>query len=379
MALSFPASPTNGQLFIPTHALGSGPIYTYNSSLAAWTRKAGTALQKNFLVNPAMQVSQQWGDTVLTGNGSANEPLADQWEYLQNPGGAINARRIAITTPRGSKYRLRMTTITTATSWSLTFWQKIEGTRIPDLAYGTANAKCSILRFGIRAPAGTYTATLRGYSNSAAYAIPFTVPDMVDTEFSFAIPPCTTFNPWHAGNDIGARLMIPTGRGTGTVVPTPLVWTGTNFYSLAGQTEFIACPTGSTFDLFDVGWHPDPNATGVAPEFIAPHYEDDLQDAQRYWYRMYGARGSIASNTVAYATGIHPVPMRAAPAATVIGTIRMHDISYANNVTSMSHFWSDPTVYYLGTNDAGPHIGGRTAQLLVDGRTTGYVAMSARM
>lgn len=56
MALTFPESPTEGQIFRPG---GGVPNYFYRGG--AWIKKTGTALPFNLVINPSMAVSQQNG------------------------------------------------------------------------------------------------------------------------------------------------------------------------------------------------------------------------------------------------------------------------------------------------------------------------------
>jgi hypothetical protein len=66
---------------------------------------------RNRLVNPAMQISQQNGTTAGTISGWY---MADQWATVVSaPGAAFSAARVASVTPKGSEYRLRFT-VTTA-------------------------------------------------------------------------------------------------------------------------------------------------------------------------------------------------------------------------------------------------------------------------
>jgi hypothetical protein len=84
MAIDFPASPTEGQVFIPTTATSSGPIFIYKSG--KWTRNSGTANRFNKIVNPTMQISQQNGNT--SGAVTGYYPV-DQW-FLSFVGAYVN-------------------------------------------------------------------------------------------------------------------------------------------------------------------------------------------------------------------------------------------------------------------------------------------------
>jgi hypothetical protein len=79
MALNFPSSPTEGQVF---HNNFRGPIFIYKSGV--WTRNYGTASRVNILVNPTLQVSQQNGSNPAMN--THNYFFADQWaQFVVSP------------------------------------------------------------------------------------------------------------------------------------------------------------------------------------------------------------------------------------------------------------------------------------------------------
>ena len=100
MGVSFPSSPANGQVFVP---VSSGPIFVFSNG--AWQRNAGTALPTNKIVNGAMQISQQNGNTEILGIGVYP---ADQF-FNAGTVGSPGVQRIG-TSPSGSlSIRLRNT------------------------------------------------------------------------------------------------------------------------------------------------------------------------------------------------------------------------------------------------------------------------------
>ena len=75
MSFDFPNSPTNGQVFAPT----GGPVYVYTGGV--WKMQGSgqvvTAEARNRIVNPAMQITQEFArGTNLSASGAY---LADQW------------------------------------------------------------------------------------------------------------------------------------------------------------------------------------------------------------------------------------------------------------------------------------------------------------
>ena len=97
MAINFPSSPIEGQV----HNVSPGKSFVYRSG--AWAQAPmKTALPKNYVVNPAMTVSQQNGDVASTGATFNGYFPADQFGvYTTWPAGAgMITRRNAGVTPQ---------------------------------------------------------------------------------------------------------------------------------------------------------------------------------------------------------------------------------------------------------------------------------------
>ena len=94
------------------------------------------------IVNPAMQISQENGNTVGTTNGFYP---ADQWTVVFGTTGVINIQRVQVMTLNGSTNRLRVAVPTADASLAagevLLIQQNIEGVRIVDFKYGSASAR----------------------------------------------------------------------------------------------------------------------------------------------------------------------------------------------------------------------------------------------
>src|SRR6187455_246074 len=139
--IDFPASPTENQMF---QAPG-GPRYVYSNG--GWRMSdpgpPGTAQTRNRIVNGAMQITQEYArGTNLTATGGY---FADQWQssflgdgtvaYANVPNSYIGAdagpycATLAVSTVDAS--------LTTSQNW--TTFQNIEGVRISDFNWGTAN------------------------------------------------------------------------------------------------------------------------------------------------------------------------------------------------------------------------------------------------
>lgn len=381
MALDFPSSPTEGQVF----NVEGLPNYIYRSGV--WSRNYGTASPYNRIINPSFLISQQNGNTAVTTNGAFP---TDMWLVSRSAGltATFSTQRVQVLTPQRSANRLR-TTITAiqdplaAGDW-LGVLHRVEGNRLIDLQWATANAVPVVLRFGMKAPTGTYGVTIRSNSSPAyySYGIPVTVPagsNNIDVEYEFSIPGSTNAAGWNTDNTSGMEIWFTLATGT-SQQGTPLTWRASSAINVTGASNGAAAL--NTFEIFDVGLYADPNNTGVAPQFQQPDLEDDLLDCQRYWYPAFAMRGIVSAATVCNrATATHPVPMRATPSLSLVGAaFRIYDGNNAPNVTSIANVATDAQHLEMSlTASAGAMTVGRGCGGLADAQEAQYIACSARL
>lgn len=378
MALNFPDSPVDGQIF-------QAPAFTYqyNAAKTVWQKPSGTpertALRMNKIINPGMQISQENGST----SGSTNAYYAaDQWR-LSHVNMATNVQQIAapMTEPLWYPYYLTLSptaVFTPATLDYLTLRQSIDGTRISNMQFGYATAKSLVIRFvaSTNTP-GTYAVSLRNNSTNRSYIIPITV-DTTIKLFTFSVPPCTTgiwdiFSP-------GLIVDFCLGAGTSFKTATTRAWVTGNYYGFNTMNN-LAATASSTFSVSAVGVYVDPYNTGIAPEYELPLYEDDLMECQRFWYPGYGHRGVITGTAVGARMGTnHPTHMRTTPTIALVGAaLRLYDGTATPNVTSIAtstHLSAE--ISQVQATTAGTVTAGRPGLLLVDGFNTSYIAHSAR-
>ena len=242
-----------------------------------------TAETRSRIVNGAFQHSQENGSTAGTTTGYY---VADEWMVIWNSTGTFTCQRVQSVTPNGSKNRIR-TTVTVADAALaatdvLRFQTRIEGIRMVDFCYGSASARQSILRFGFKAPAGTYSISLYNSSASRSYLANFTISVEqadTDTEQVFVIPGDTT-GTWLTDTGVGVNLNIV--LATGTTYQGVAGWQATGLFGTAFNTNGMAT-VNNTFELFDVGLYLDPLATGIAPPWVMPDEAEELAACQRYW------------------------------------------------------------------------------------------------
>jgi hypothetical protein len=379
MAINFPSSSlTIGQIFTAV----TGLRYQWDGICWNQLPYLGTALPFNYFVNPTMSVSQENGNTA---SASALYYMADQWFSLLTQSTAITWSRVASNTPNGSANRLRAVSAFSLGGVGLTDYytlaQRIEGSRLGSLLWGTANARPVVVRFGWKSPAGTYSMQLANGNAGLAYIANFTITGgqaNTDTEQVFAIPGPTT-GTWATDNTVGISFRVVFAVGT-MYQGTANAWTVSSNYGTSSNTNGLAT-AGNTFELFDVGLYLDPDATGLAPKWRGPTEPENMMACLRYWYPARSAIGTVAAATACGRLGrIHPVSMRVSPSVNV-GTVGGNvcyswTLTTASPITSIANY-SNTTNLEFDTGNSSGGLSGNACSLLPE--YPGYLAVSARM
>jgi hypothetical protein len=240
------------------------------------------------MVNPAMQISQENGTASGTANGYY--PV-DQWAmYWDTSTGVFTVQQVASVTPLGSPNRIRCTITTADSSVAagefLTLTQNIEGNRVANFRYGSASAIQSILRFGTKFAAGTYSFALHNAAANRSYVDTFTITSADTDEYFYKVVPGDTTGTWQTGNGIGITFEVCLMAGSTYQGTTG--WQSGLILNTSGTTNG-AGTSGDVFELFDVDLYPDPSSTGVAPAWELPDYADTLWQCQRYYERISNA------------------------------------------------------------------------------------------
>jgi hypothetical protein len=317
-----PSSPANGQLWWESDT-GNMYIWYNDGSSQQWVQvnaavpPGATAETRNRVVNGAMQISQENGNTA--GTVVAYYP-ADQWQHtgIMPAGYTYSNQRVQVYTSNGSLYRIRSTVTVgaaMAAGNAVSLQQAIEGIRITDFLWGAGSARQAILRFGFKGPAGTYSISLRNGATNRAYVAPFTITAgqaNTDTVQTLIIPGDTT-GVWSGDTNPGIYLCICIA--VGTTLAGAAGWQAGNIIGLTGQTNGVAT-NGNVFELFDVGLYLDPRNTGIAPPWAMPDEAQELLACQRYFQNnIVSVWCGNTTNAVAYLSfaKLAPSPMRVAP------------------------------------------------------------------
>ena len=345
MGFNFPSPATEGQVV----TFVEGPSYVYQGG--AWNRynigSTATALARNRIVNGAMQISQENGNT--TGTTNAYYPADQFLVSFVTSSAIINITRVnpiaggGAVTPNGSYYRLRAGIPTADTSLTtnerLQFRTVIEGGKIADCGWGTAAARKFVLRFGWKSPAGTFSVSLHNSDTTRSYIAQFTVSAgqaNVDTEQVIVIPGDTA-GTWLS--DTGIGIQINWNAAVGPSLVGVAGWQSSaapGLFGMAGNSNGLA-GANDRFELFDVGLYLDPDNTGLAPKWEMPDEAEELRACQRYWEKNAGSgnttrfNANVTSGTAYSVNQLFSTVKRAAPA---VALTNIYNLSFPVTVGS---------------------------------------------
>jgi len=334
MAFNFPDAPTEGQLFTDT---SSGAQYVYKSGV--WMQSSAAqiklgALEANILVNPRMQISQQWSaGTVLST--SAQYP-ADQWAmaFGVNAGNPVSVLNTLTTDdwtlPEAVPlYYVRLShngtpTPAPAAANSHGLYQFIERSRIRLLGWfqpTAGNRKPAVLRFAAKlnnvTVATTFSVSIRDGSVSASWVKQFTVqPADTGKWIKYETPvPAPSIGSW-GGVDADLGMYLSFIAMAGSTYVGVEGWQAGDKRAGPGQSNLIGATTANQLDIANVGLYVDPQASGVAPPFQANPPSYDLDECLRYFWKALGSYTMYVYNNnaaVRYHVVKFPVPMVANP------------------------------------------------------------------
>jgi hypothetical protein len=312
----FPNSPSEGTTFAPS----GGPVYVYTGGV--WrmqgTSQVVTAEARNRIVNPAMQISQE---NARTASNAINYYPADQWRTAGS-GPVLSSASVASPTPGIDPYHSYLNCTTAKPSLAAGDYyiatQTIEGIRLADFGWGTANAKPIVVRLVLMTNfTGTYCLSIRTASSDRSYVVPFTV-DSTYSEKVVAIPG-DTGGTWPTDTSAGLLFSICACAGTTYQTATPNVWQSGNFLATTTQTN-LAAATSQLIRYSHVGLYLDPNNTGVPPPWQMPDEAQELAACMRYYQAITGILMSgYGTAGAAYYSSYIVYPLRVAPTGAFSG------------------------------------------------------------
>jgi hypothetical protein len=238
-----------------------------------------------------MSIDQRNAGAAVTANGAF--PV-DRFNVGNSTDGAYSAQQDS-SVPAGFTTSVKITTTTADATLTTTqtcfFTQRIEGTNVADLGFGTANAKTVTLLFWVRSSlTGTFGGALRNSANDRSYPFTYTI-SVADTweQKSITIVGDTS-GTWLKDTGIGLRVVFGLGAGP-DASGTAGAWAGANYQSATGAVSVIGTLNATWYITgvqLEVG--------SVATPFERRPYGTELALCQRYYFKTFGGNTAPAQN-----------------------------------------------------------------------------------
>ena len=275
---------------------------------------------RNRLINGNMVIDQRNNGASVTPAFDVSTFSVDRFFAYQTTDGAMTVQQVA-EAPSGFVNSVRITTTTADTSLGATqraiFSQRIEGTNLSDLGFGTANAQPVTLSFWVRSSlTGTFGGALQNGAANRSYPFSYTINAANTWQLISVVVLGDTTGTWLTTTGIGLRVVWSLGCGS-DFNGTAGAWTAAGFNSTTGAVSVIGT-LNATWQITGVQLE----AGSVATPFERRPYGTELSLCQRYAVQLAdGTNQVIATGQCVNTSGgggvvRFPVEMRAAPTIT---------------------------------------------------------------
>jgi hypothetical protein len=330
---------------------------------------------KNRILNGSMMIDQRNAGASVALSGSSKYAVDRFVAFYTNTGGSATLQQSSVA-PAGFTNSLLYSVTTGAAINNGDYsciQQPIEGYNVADLGFGTADAKTVTLSFWVRSSlTGTFSGSLQNAGASRSYVYTYTISSANTWEYKTITITGDTSGTWLKTNGAGIQVYWNMGFEAPSTTSTINTWLAGSFNGAVGGVT-PSTTSGATFYITGVQLEKGSTATS----FDYRPYGTELNLCQRYAYQYVSpaAKGVGDGTNMTRAGFNHPVQMRAAPTATLIGTIQTWDGSTARNISSISNSYMTPTVFEVDFATGGSTIG--RAMTIFQG--TGSILVSAEL
>jgi hypothetical protein len=341
---------------------------------------------RNRIINGDMRIDQRNAGAAVTTNLAF--PV-DRFIVTNNTDGAFSAQQDAsVPTGGGFVNSVKLTVTTADTSLASTqsygFLQRIEGTNVADLMWGSASARTVTLSFWARSSlTGTFGGSIRNADVNRSYPFSYSI-SVADTwEYKTVTIPGDTTGTWLSTNGTAFQVFFALGAGTDRS-GTAGAWNSNNNVSTTGAVSVIGT-LNATFYITGVQLE----SGSVATPFERRPFGTELMLCQRYCYSAKDdgggdnifAVGQCFSATSAVANVTFPVTMRATPSTlTTTSSFNLWNASGSQVVVSTLSLgaFSSQNIGVISCTTAGSLVAGNVATLYSNS-TTSQLTFSAEL
>jgi hypothetical protein len=253
-----------------------------------------SALFRNRIINGDMRIDQRNAGASVTLNDSGIYTV-DRWQGYEDSDGVMTAQQDS-SAPTGFVNSLKLTTTTADASLSagqiVQLTQRIEGTNVADLGFGTASAKTITLSFWVRSSlTGTFGGAIQNSANNRSYPFNYSI-SVADTwEYKTITIAGDTSGTWLTTTGTGLQIRFGMGMGT-DFQGTAGAWVGSDKRTATGATSVIGTLNATWYITgvqLEVG--------SVATPFERRPFGTELALCQRYFETSYLPGNAVGSTT----------------------------------------------------------------------------------
>jgi hypothetical protein len=278
---------------------------------------------RNRIINGDMRIDQRNSGVVT----QVATYTLDRFRLFASQADKISVQQVA-DAPSGFSHSVKLTVLS---SYNLSgteqffFGTSFEGNNLVDFAFGTSDAKATVLSFWVKSSiTGKYSISWVNSANNYSFIGTYLINTADTWEYKTINIPAATGGVWGTDNNRHSFIQFMLGN-SGTFDGTAGTWQSANIRGTSDSVDFVSQSNGATLQITGVQLEEGNAATA----FERRPYGTELALCQRYAWK-YGGLGSdiFGAGTGLYADGneiifgpvMCPVLMRAAPSMTVFGT-----------------------------------------------------------
>ena len=294
---------------------------------------------RNRIINGDMRIDQRNAGASVT-PAAPNQYTVDRWKADISVSSKYSAQQSS-TAPTSFVNSLLITSLSAYTVGSaerFCMTQNIEGLNVPDLAWGTANAKTITLSFWVRSSlTGTFGGAISNSAQNRSYPFTYTISSANTFEQKTITITGDTSGTWLTTSGIGLRVIWGLGVGS-TLSTTAGAWAAGEYYSATGATSVVGT-NGATWYITGVQLE----VGSVATPFERRPYGTELALCQRY-FQIFKGDGDFMSRVS-------------------VGQAWSTTNTANHNVSFIVTMRGAPTLTQSGLGLYSPSLGGKTATI----------------
>jgi len=337
---------------------------------------------KNRIINGAMVIDQRNAGASVTLTTDGTYTL-DRWDFNITQASKLTSQQTTTTVPTGFSHSLKITSssaYSVISTDSFVVQQRIEGSNVADLSWGTANAKTITVSFWVYSSlTGTFNISLSNGAFNRSYPVTYTISSANTWEQKTITIAGDTSGTWVNTNTSSAGLVLFFNLGSGsTMNGTNATWASGWLTSVSGSTSLVGT-NGATFYITGVQLEKGSTATS----FDYRPYGTEFVLCQRYYQQTntFTAVG-VSANTNIYAYISFPVTMRSSPSVGQTAVLQISDgvtNDWTQSATGISINSSRVSIY--GITFTGDNFASVTAYrpYFAKQNTTGLVTLNSEL